>query len=288
MSELKENKTYSFDAVVRGLLLIGFALMVLKLYLTGHILHFISPRMLLFTKFFIVAAFALGILSFIWRKQDSPHACCACASSQTSSASHPWLYSFFLIPIVSGFLFPNHVLTKEVAQNRIFSANSTMSPEEKKSDTQTQSSDEAGAAAVLPSGYEKDLARELERKNVIPISDKYYVPIINLLLENAGDYAEKEIDMKGFVYFDEQLDHYIVGRFGISCCIADATVYGLPVAFSEKTGVKEGEWVHITGRLAVFQKNGEQLPIVSVTHTKKINTPKSPYVYEIIEDLTPK
>ncbi|MFH0348542.1 TIGR03943 family putative permease subunit [Bacillus vallismortis] len=285
---MRQNKPYSFDAVVRGLLLIGFALMAFKLYLTGHILHFISPRMLWFTKFFIVAAFALGILSLIWRKQDSPHVCCACASSQTHSPSHPWLYSFFLIPIMSGFLFPNHVLTKEVAQNRIFSANSAKSPEEMKSDAQTQSSDEAGTAAVLPSGYEKELARELEGKNVIPISDKYYVPIVNLLLENAEAYAGKEISMKGFVYFDEQLNHYIVGRYGISCCIADAAVYGLPASFSENNEIKEGDWVQITGRLALFHKNGEQLPIVSVTHAETINTPKNPYVYEIIEDLTPK
>ncbi|MEG7379833.1 TIGR03943 family protein [Bacillus subtilis] len=285
---MKQNKPYSFDAVVRGLLLIGFALMAFKLYLTGHILHFISPRMLWFTKFFIVAAFALGILSLIWRKQDSPHVCCACASSQTHSPSHPWLYSFFLIPIMSGFLFPNHVLTKEVAQNRIFSANSAKSPEEMKSDAQTQSSDEAGTAAVLPSGYEKELARELEGKDVIPISDKYYVPIVNLLLENAEAYAGKEIGMKGFVYFDEQLNHYIVGRYGISCCIADAAVYGLPASFSENNEIKEGDWVQITGRLALFHKNGEQLPIVSVTHAETINTPKNPYVYEIIEDLTPK
>ncbi|TYS09556.1 TIGR03943 family protein [Bacillus subtilis] len=285
---MRQNKPYSFDAVVRGLLLIGFALMAFKLYLTGHILHFISPRMLWFTKFFIVAAFALGILSLIWRKQDSPHTCCACAGNHTHSPSHPWLYSFFLIPIVTGFLFPDHVLTKEVAQNRIFSANNNKSPEEKKSDTQTQSSDEEGTAAVLPSGYEKELSRELERKNVIPIADKYYVPIVNLLLENAEAYAGKEIGMKGFVYFDEQLNHYIVGRYGISCCIADAAVYGLPASFSENNKIKEGDWVQITGRLALFHKNGEQLPIVSVTHAETINTPKNPYVYEIIEDLTPK
>ncbi|WP_231559202.1 MULTISPECIES: TIGR03943 family putative permease subunit [Bacillus] len=288
MSELKQNKPYSFDAVVRGLLLVGFALMIFKLYLTGHILHFISPRMLWFAKFFIVAAFALGILSLIWRKQDSPHTCCACAGSQTHSPSHPWLYSFFLIPIVTGFLFPDHVLTKEVAQNRIFSANSAKSPEQRKSNTQAESSHEAGTAAVLPSGYEKELSRELERKNVIPVSDKYYVPIVNLLLEHAEAYAGKEIDMKGFVYFDEQLDRYIVGRYGISCCIADAAVYGLPASFSEKHDIKEGEWVQITGKLTVFDKNGKQLPILSVTHTQTISTPKNPYVYEIIEDLTPK
>ncbi|MCI3988059.1 TIGR03943 family protein, partial [Bacillus vallismortis] len=78
-------------------------------------------------------------------------------------------------------------------------------------------------AAVLPSGYEKELSRELERKNDIPISDKYYVPIVNLLLEHAEAYAGQEIDMTGFVYFDEQLDRYIIVRYGLSCCIADAS-----------------------------------------------------------------
>lgn len=285
MVELKNTAMYSFEAVVRGLLLIGFAFMTLKLYLTGDILHFISPRMIWFTKFFILTAFTLGILSIMWRKQDNRYSCSVCACSHQHPQTHPWLYSFFLIPIASGFLFPNHVLTNEIAQNRMFSTNGSKSIDDIKSETKAG---EEGTAPTLPSGYEKELARQMEQEEMISVVDKYYVPVVHLLMENPESYEGKEIHIKGFVYFDEQLNRYIIGRYGISCCIADATVYGLPVGFSKKPDIKEGEWVYLTGKLTTIDQDGERLPNISVTNTQKISTPKSPYVYEIIEDLTPK
>ncbi|MGQ9907394.1 MAG: TIGR03943 family putative permease subunit [Candidatus Flexifilum sp.] len=101
---------------------------------------------------------------------------------------------------------------------------------------------------------------------------------------SAADYNELNglpVDVVGFVYLEPTFEAgtFMVARFTVSCCVADAAAIGLPVAYADSASLPQGEWVRVRGTMGVGQFRGETLPLVQATSIEVVPQPDHPYLY---------
>src|SRR4051812_18237401 len=119
MKKTNEVHDFSFHHLIRGIILIGFMLLLFKLLLTNHITLLIAPKMIRFIYFTLFIFLTLGVLLIIRgtseKKQDYHCDCDGEHSYPTSIGKSLLLYLLFIIPITTGFLFANNVLDSSMA-----------------------------------------------------------------------------------------------------------------------------------------------------------------------------
>lgn len=94
-------------------------------------------------------------------------------------------------------------------------------------------------------------------------------------------YKGKDVEVIGFIFTTKIIDpnsQFFVGRFVIRCCAADATPVGLKVDYNWKDKFKEGDWVKITGKFAVNNKNGYEDLYIEPTKIELTAVPDKPYI----------
>lgn len=85
----------------------------------------------------------------------------------------------------------------------------------------------------------------------------------------------------GFVYTEPDYppNTFMVARFTVSCCVADASALGLP-AYDASAGVLEdGTWVEVAGEFQAGDFLGQQTPVLHVAQITPIEAPAHPYLY---------
>ncbi|MFV5313620.1 TIGR03943 family putative permease subunit [Priestia megaterium] len=304
-----------FIIYIRGILLIGFSLLMFKLILTGKIIQFIAPKMMPFILFSSGTFFLLGIIQ-IWRSSLNKDSSCECGHDHTEKGKirTTLIYSLFLLPIMTGFLFSNHTLDSSVAVKRglnfavnkpdtqqqtrgdknISATNSEL--EKDTNDLLSGNSDDTPknvptthqngiAAKVAPKGFYELLEKKLLEQTKISINDTAYIPVMSIIESNTEQFIGKKIEVNGFVYREKGFkdSQFVVARFGISCCAADASVYGLLSTLENASALKKDTWVHIKGIIQKTTYNGENVPYIQVQQIESIDQPDSPYVYELYQ-----
>lgn len=304
-----------FVIYIRGILLIGFSLLMFKLILTGKIIQFIAPKMMPFILFSSGTFFLLGIIQ-IWRSSINKDLSCECGHDHTEKGKirTTFFYSLFLLPIMTGFLFSNHTLDSSVAVRRglSFSVNTPDTPQQAGSDEKIDTTNSelekdtndflfgnseetpknvptrhqnSIAAKVAPKGFYELLEKKLLKKPEISIKDTDYIPVMNIIENNTDQFVGKKIEVSGFVYHEKGFkdNQFVVARFGISCCAADASVYGLLSTLENASALKKDTWVHIKGIIQKTTYNGENVPYIQVQRIESIRKPDNPYVYELYQ-----
>ncbi|WP_426622536.1 TIGR03943 family putative permease subunit [Priestia megaterium] len=304
-----------FIIYIRGILLMGFSLLMFKLILTGKIIQFIAPKMMPFILFSSGTFFLVGIIQ-IWRSSVNKDSSCECGHDHTEKGKirTTFIYSLFLLPIMTGFLFSNHTLDSSVAVKRglSFSVNTSDTQrqpaddekidvinselEKDTNDLLSGNSDETPknvpithqssiAAKVAPKGFCELLEKKLVKQPKISINDTDYIPVMNIIENNTARFIGKKVEVSGFVYREKGFkdNQFVVARFGISCCAADASVYGLLSTLENASTLKKDTWVHIKGIIQKTTYNGEDAPYVQVQQIESIHPPDNPYVYELYQ-----
>lgn len=257
----------------------------------------------------------LGIIQ-IWRSSINKDLSCECGHDHTEKGKirTALIYSLFLLPIMTGFLFSNHTLDSSVAVKRGLSFSVA------KLDTQQQTEDDKNieatnselgkdtndllsgisdetpknvptrhqnslAAKVAPKGFYKILEKKLLEQPKISINDTDYIPVMNIIENNTDQFIGKKIEVNGFVYREKGFkdNQFVVARFGISCCAADASVYGLLSTLENASTLKKDTWVHIKGIIQKTTYNEENVPYIQVQQIESIDQPDNPYVYELYQ-----
>jgi uncharacterized repeat protein (TIGR03943 family) len=117
---------------------------------------------------------------------------------------------------------------------------------------------------------------------MININDDQYVPMMNIIQDNLKGMIGKTITTKGFVYREKNFmqNQIIVARFGITCCVADASVYGF-MAKGDVAALPKDKWVQVTGTIEQTQYDGSTIPIINIKHISTISAPEQPYVFDV-------
>jgi putative membrane protein len=146
-------------------------------------------------------------------------------------------------------------------------------------------SEPLGARAV---GGEASLDPGVLEGAVVPTSDSTDWTVLDWLRAySAGGRQEringKEADVIGFVYRreDDPKDAFVVMRFLMSCCSADAYAVGMPVVWANAETLPIDSWVRVRGTVNVGQFRGQSLPILTAAAVEEnIARPKQAYLYQ--------
>lgn len=92
---------------------------------------------------------------------------------------------------------------------------------------------------------------------------------------------DKEGELTGFVYRDGRFanNRFLLGRFVVSCCVADAMALGVVVEWPEAADFPADEWVTVHGRFQMGEFDGRSLPILIADRVQSTETPEQPYFY---------
>lgn len=291
--EGQEQKAY--HRYIRGIILIGLAMLLFKLLVTGNIYNFIAPKMIKFTYIAFVVILLLGSLQ-VWRdgreKQDDCN-CCKHHTALKSGVKSFFVYVLFVVPIISAFLFGGVTIDGSLAGKRGMNQSVQARSIEKneKEGIQVNSNwkeilvdqDETSNLKVTDQ-VEEQLEKSMLGQRKIQVEDKDYVQTMSIIGQDVKGFKGKEITFSGFIYNDKDVtgDKAVVARYGITCCIADASVWGMIVAGENVKKLPQETWVKITGLLDETTYKGTLFPLVKVNKVEKINKPTDPYVYDAL------
>ncbi|MFJ1102313.1 TIGR03943 family protein [Bacillus sp. RA(2023)] len=292
---MEEQEQKAYHRYIRGIILIGLAMLLFKLLVTGNIYNFIAPKMIKFTYIAFVVILLLGSLQ-VWRdgreKQDDCN-CCKHHTALKSGMKSFFVYVLFVVPIISAFLFGSVTIDGSLAGKRGMTQSVQARSMEKneKEGIQANSNwkeilvdqDETSNLKVTDQ-VEEQLEKSMLGKRKIQVEDKDYVQTMSIIGQDVKGFKGKEITFSGFIYNDKDVtgDKAVVARYGITCCIADASVWGMIVAGENVKKLPQETWVKITGLLDETTYKGTLFPLVKVNKVEKINKPTDPYVYDAL------
>jgi uncharacterized repeat protein (TIGR03943 family) len=98
---------------------------------------------------------------------------------------------------------------------------------------------------------------------------------------NPAAFDGMDVDVVGFIYREPTMEsnQFMVARFTMSCCVADAFAIGMPVTSDEAADMADGTWIRIKGTLKAGTFNGNSVPVITPTSIEPIDTPDQPYLY---------
>jgi len=92
----------------------------------------------------------------------------------------------------------------------------------------------------------------------------------------------RDADVIGFVYrrLGDPAGHFMVARFVMSCCSADAQAVGMPVAWQRADELPVDKWVHVRGTVKVQPFGKDSLPVIEAASVEDMaGPPPDPYLY---------
>ena len=94
-------------------------------------------------------------------------------------------------------------------------------------------------------------------------------------------FAGESARVRGFVYRDERFPAgtFMVSRFLLSCCAADAAPIGLAVRWPDAEFLNDDAWVWVSGVFAVETFLGERMPVLVGAEISAAEQPPQPYLY---------
>lgn len=104
-------------------------------------------------------------------------------------------------------------------------------------------------------------------------------------LEDPQPLVGEAVDVVGFVYRLPELadDQFMVGRFAMTCCVADAYAIGMLVHWPERHELPENSWVRVQGSLEISDRQtqgaGRLLAGIQAQAVTPVGEPDQPYLY---------
>jgi putative membrane protein len=292
---------------IRSFILLGFTLLLADLVFTGRLSQYLAPR--LHALSYVTLAI-LFILTGVSLRQAivgaSPYDCdCADAHNVPRSAWKAFLvYGLFLLPIVMGFIMPDKTLGSAVAEKRGINVLSGQAQKLPTSPVVPPAPSSGPKDAVAASQQKEkqplsdeqvrkrfeqndfgdfytDLAVSLYKQPVIQLDEKIFLDGLTTLELYPKEFAGKELETIGFVYREPAFkpQQFVVARFSVSCCTADATVFGIMVEEKQAAKWAKDSWVKVRGKLELRKVDGYDMLVLLPTEIEPVKAPKDPYVY---------
>jgi len=102
------------------------------------------------------------------------------------------------------------------------------------------------------------------------------------MTSNVDEFTGQSADLIGFVYRDIRFDkqpRFMVARFTISCCVADAVAIGVIVQSDQAPKLAPDSWIHVKGKFQVQDFNNQKTPILVADLVQPTTQPDQPYLY---------
>ncbi|QOR68125.1 TIGR03943 family protein [Cytobacillus suaedae] len=308
---------FHFQQALRALILVAFSAMIVKLHLTGDITKYINPKYDFLSQSAAILFFLLFLIQLarVWsvKEENDHHACshedhhCSHDHGTSSFSMRKFIsYCILVTPILTGFVLPAKVLDASIASKKgamvLLSSQQQSAQNDRYEDESVDSEDseetfegeedplydhEAAEPIVMGETisneeYEK-MIEELRKSPDIIMDDYVYSTYYEEISSDLDHYKGKKMKLKGFVYKEEGFasDQLVLARFLITHCVADASIVGFLSELPEASSIDVDTWIEAEGILEVTTYNGVEMPVLKITHWKKISEPEEPYLYPI-------
>ncbi len=74
-------------------------------------------------------------------------------------------------------------------------------------------------------------------------------------------------------------DQFLIGRFTITCCVADSAAIGLPVIWPEAEELADQGWVQVRGKVKMVQEGGRWQVQIAAEQVEAAEQPEQPYLF---------
>jgi uncharacterized repeat protein (TIGR03943 family) len=98
---------------------------------------------------------------------------------------------------------------------------------------------------------------------------------------DPNTFVGQEVTLVGFVHQDERLngDYFLLSRFVIVCCVADAIPVGMIVHWPDAAALDADKWVEVHGTFEVGEFDGQTTPFLVAERVTPTEMPYQPYLY---------
>lgn len=227
---------------LKSLVLFGLGLFLYGRFNNGTLLFYINQR---FVGLTFLTAIALIMLGAVYA---------TAAAQPRNGHEHRVGWGTLLLvalPAILGTLVPPAPLDSGALTNRDVAMNGLGSP---------------GTTTTLTSApAERDLLDWLQTFDDVP---------------DPTTFVGQEVTLVGFVHREEFLreDQFLLSRFVIVCCVADAVPVGMIVHWPRAGNLAAGEWVEVQGRFEVIPLEST-LPVLLADRVTPTEMPYQPYLY---------
>lgn len=222
---------------------------------SGSIFFFINQRFVPLILFGAAAAIVLAAgAAWLWARRPTAHA------HDHDHARTPAHFPFgtvvlVTLPLVLGLAIPARPLGASAVDNKGLNTSAPLS------------ASGGGAATTL------QIAPE-ERTILDWVRAFNYAP-------DASAFNDQPADVVGFVYRNNRLaeNQFMIGRFIVTCCAADASAVALIAEWPEAAQLPENAWVRVRGPVRAAELDGQAIPLIAATHVEPVAQPEQPYMY---------
>lgn len=101
------------------------------------------------------------------------------------------------------------------------------------------------------------------------------------IVENLEEWKGEHIITEGMVYHDDNVpfQHFVLYRFLMLCCAADAMPLGLFVETANAEALEQDTWVRVQGRLSIQTIGGMDSAHIKAKHISRVDAPSDRYLY---------
>jgi putative membrane protein len=240
--------------LIRALLLLGFGYFLMHIVSSGDVLLYIHPRFILGLKISYWFFYALALAQLI--NTLNPQ------EIQNHGFKRGWgMYVIFIVPLVIGLLIPPKALSSYMVNQKGINL----------TNNQQISGRSVGSATVY--NYAANW-------NPV-ITNNTFMYAMYMLALQPQSFVDKKIDFVGFVYKNKEFrkNQFLVARFAITCCTADAQVLGLMCIYDNADAFAKDDWVRVKGIIKTQHDLTGAYPTVEVSSIEKVPPPKMPYVF---------
>jgi putative membrane protein len=235
------------DRFLKAAILILMGVFLFMIVMDGSVLYYINQRFVTLTWLAAGGFLLVGASYFLLSGRETA----------VSLGRQPLTWVGLLIaslPLLFGWLVPSQPLGAAAIGNREINL--------------------GGIASVAPSSGSDTRSLASGDKNIIDwLSD--------FQQNDPATFNGEEAKLIGFVYRDERFpeDTFMVARFTVSCCVADAAPIGLVVRWPDAPNLPTDQWVEVNGRFQLGTFNGQEIPILIAEEITPIDPPRHPYLY---------
>ncbi len=125
------------------------------------------------------------------------------------------------------------------------------------------------------------LAKQIYAHDVIVVHEELFMEILTTLDIFIEPFQGKKVEISGFVYREpDMLDNqFVIGRFAMDCCSADALPYGVLVEVDDAQRYANDSWLKLQGIISKSTYQDIEIMMFLPDTLTPIETPASPYVY---------
>lgn len=99
--------------------------------------------------------------------------------------------------------------------------------------------------------------------------------------DDVALFHDQPADVVGFVYRRPDLGdtRFMVSRFIVTCCAADASGVAMLVDWPDAAQLAENAWVRVRGPVRAAKLNGQPMPLIAAVTVEPTEQPEHPYMY---------